>query len=365
MEGQEFVAETIERAPLDIPRLVEKEMTQDYRAYFTDEECALYERRLSGEIILGKQEGILDKARNRWWFEKYGFPYGEKLSRDALLLRKHAPRERNTLARELQERLFRAVEAEDAAEYAQIHDEYVEKFPDQLEGVSALLEFPNHLERHVFLHEHSFQDKDEAVRSEMLKTVEESTQYAFLLTHFLAHNGEDKYFLKNFWDVIERMAEKKGMTKIAHQLRRGILSQVAVFHVFEQLGMNPKLSHPQEDAFKSVDLWVEGAGAVQIKGSDKRKDEMFIETDEIDFPGVQTVGEGGSRHVNSHLFKEFNRFKAKLSRYQDELQKPLKGYFAVVPYHEFDHVTGEPSEEIIRRSADCLGVNYEPATPQG
>ena len=364
MEGYEFAAELPKRQK-NANELMNDELESDYQAYFSAEECELYERPRAD--IYGSAERKLQQAINRWWFEKYGFPFAESKSRNELLIRKYEQTEVVNTASQLQKELFQALKDDNNEEYKRIYEKYILEFPDQLEGVTALLEFSPHLDRHNYLNEHSFQDPE--FREQMLCVVEESTQYSFLLSHFLANNSSDKEFLGIFWDVLEKVAAQKGMTKVAHQLRRGILSQVAVYHVFDRLGMNPKLSHPQEDAFKSVDLWVEGEGAVQIKGSDKRKDEMFIETDEVDFPGVQTDGVDGRLHVNSHLFKEFNRFRAKLSRYQEELQIPLKGYFAVVPYHEFDHITGIPSEEIVKRSAVSLGVKYEPeltsATSEG
>src|SRR4051812_19099704 len=111
--------------------------------------------------------------------------------------------------------------------------------------------------------------------------------------------------------------------------------------------MEPKLSHPRDDAFNSIDLWSDASHAVQVKSTQEETPEI-VETDEITFPGTEVRHEGGIGHFTSKLFHDAQRFRAKVDRYREIAHKPdLKGFFIVVPYSKVDFVTGEPDKELV------------------
>jgi hypothetical protein len=344
-----------------VARLIEAEFLSDVESYFPGVAMIVRKRCVQGIHLNPIESSQFDAARNKWWQEKYGFPFFKNTEREELIRQKydmHSEEDRSEKMK-IFTRLVEAVDCSNEHDIAMVRNKYLEQYPDQLEGVTALFEFIHHLDNDEYLSTHDFRDPNENVRNEMRTRVEEATQYAFLITHYILENGHDKEFLSTFWRAIELIAQKKEKLKRAHQLQRGVLSQVATHRIFETLGMNPSLSHPKEDAFKKVDLWVEGKGAVQVKGTKNIDEELFVSTDQLAFPGTQIDdGEGGGKiQYEGYLMRELKKFQLKIDRYAEEINTPIKGYVAVIPYHEFDLITGEPNKEIIKRSAESLGID--------
>ncbi|TSC82556.1 MAG: hypothetical protein G01um101420_223 [Parcubacteria group bacterium Gr01-1014_20] len=189
------------------------------------------------------------------------------------------------------------------------------------------------------------------------QTLKNVTEYNFLLTDLIHNNIENREFLEGLWKTLSTLARDVNQEKQFDQLRRGILSQVAAWRVLEENGSNPKLSHPGEDAFDSIDLWTEKGEAVQVKGAPIHG-VALIETDTVAFPGVTFEGKGGGNHyhLNSHLFLEAQRFKAKMSRYGELHNEDTKGLFLVVPYEDIDFTTGEPNRRVVDEVKKSLPV---------
>jgi hypothetical protein len=313
---------------------------------FDEKERALIEKYLEGVRLTGKDQRIFDLARNRWWGEKYGFPYKNKVARNELLQRKYAPSKELMESFALQVKLIQAIKEKNEARINDLKKEYEEKYPDQLEGVTVLFELIPFLKNKEIL---DTQPKHE----KKIEIFEELTQYQFLLTHFIESNSENKEFLNTFWEALERLSEAAGQLKYMHKLRRSVLSQVAILKLFKHLGLKPNISHPEEDAFHAIDLWADEKTAIQVKGI-KKNMPALVKTDAIAFPGIDLKAESKTKWYNSHFSHEFQRFKAKLSNYQSYLNKQMEGYLVVIPYSEFDFVTGEPSEKIISFIKDRL-----------
>ncbi len=178
------------------------------------------------------------------------------------------------------------------------------------------------------------------------QTLKNVTEYNFLLTDLVHSNIENREFLSGLWKTMSELARSIGEEKQFDQLKRGILSQVAAWRVLEENGSNPKLSHPSEDAFDSIDLWTEKGEAVQVKGAPVHG-VALIETDTVAFPGVTFWGGSSKYHLNAHLFSEAQRFKAKISRYGELHNENTKGLFLVVPYEDIDFTTGEPNRRAV------------------
>lgn len=180
---------------------------------------------------------------------------------------------------------------------------------------------------------------------QLLKNV---TEYNFMLTDLVHNNSENRQFLGGLWKTLSELAEGINEGKQFDQLKRGILSQVAAWRALETSGLNPHLSHPSEDAFDSIDLWTEKGEAVQVKGAPIHK-VALIETDSVAFPGVafESKASGNQYHLNSHLFSEAQRFRAKMSRYGELHNGKTKGLFLVIPYEDIDFTTGEPNRRAI------------------
>lgn len=219
---------------------------------------------------------------------------------------------------------------------------YGEKYPDQLEGISALFDLAPFLDLDKRLDAH--EEKGEE-RREM---IDEVTRYQYLLTHLIARTS-DKEFLGSFWRMAEEIARVKENTRSLNMMRKGILSQVAVLKIMEKIGASPTLSHPRDDARHAIDLWIDSKKAVQVKGirEDKQQLPEIMETESVSFPGVEIESDDGVKHFNSEMFQKFQHFQARLDVYRELAGKRIKGYMMVIPYSAFDPVTGEPSEDIV------------------
>lgn len=341
----------------EVPRSPREHIIQEIRndlSAFSDSDQAIMEKMLSGEVLRKEEQQICDYARDKWWQDKYGFPYNNKAARTEVIMQKYAKPQEIAAAHTLQDKLLQACGERNDAEIARLKQDYIEQYPDQLEGVEIIFG----LEQYLKDQEAIDPDKQERkpTNKDARKIFQSITEYNFLLTHFIYNNSNDKAFLEKLWAVLGAMADRKKELPQFHQLQRGIATQVATALILKELGLKPKLSHPSEDAFNAIDLWTDTA-AVQIKGGKQRLiDNVFIETDTIAFPGIEATrkmtGEekkelSKTYHINSHMFQEAQRFQTKLSKYNKLTGKNMRGYFFMIPYQKIDFVTGKPTPDLI------------------
>jgi len=293
-----------------------------------------------------EEQSTYAKARNTWWEKKYGFPYNSAAARHELIMRKYASASERKMAHTLQNDLLDAFKNKDIAKIAELRKLYIEKYPDQLEGVESLFGLKQ------FFEDQSAIDVSVAAGEELGKRTplyQNLTEYNFLLTDFIGSNGDDKAFLQKFWGVLEVIAREVEHMHVFQMLQRAIVTQVATGKIFEKLGEKTRLSHPSEDAFKSIDLWTDG-GAIQIKGTSGKA--AFLKTDTISFPGIEVARkdvneQAKTYHINSNVFNQAQRFHAKLSEYRKLIKKDVEGYFLVIPYNKIDFITGEPAPDLV------------------
>lgn len=332
------------------PKQYELSEMHDDLILFPEDARPLVKKHLDGQFLTPAEHAILHRARNVWWQDKYGFSYGNKIVREEVLRRKYASSEELTEQENMQKRLFQAFRDNNGEEIASLKNEYEKTYPVQLEGIAALFGLVPFFEAQEYLDKHK-RGLDEETR-QRLQSV---TEYQFLLSDFVRHNSRDKKFLFVFWEALERAAEMSGQLKTMHQLRRSVLSSVALMKVFEALGKRPFLSHPGEDAFRSIDMWLDAESAIQVKGAFSRKQSLsVVDTDSIAFPAIEVKEDNGSQLFNSHLSRQLQTFYAKIKNYETMVGKKLHGYFFVIPYEKFDFVTGEPDAEVVAEIKNAL-----------
>jgi len=340
---------------LSANQIVAREMLDDI-SVFSDEERVVIEKKLIEEESLNnKEQAIFDKARINWFFDKYGFPYKLKITRNETLLRKYASEKEVEEKVSLQQELFLAIKADDNEKIKALKEKYESEYPDQLEGIAVLFGLQDYFSNSKKLEEL----KGKKWKEEEKKVMTDPSEFQFLLTHFISINGHNKEFLRTFWEVLEKTAETGGNLKQLHIMRQSILGQVAALKIFEAIGAKPKLSHPGEDVFKSIDMWSKNEDAIQIKSNRKITEPMMTETDTAFFPGVITEDDEERCHYNSKYFADNQRFGLNLKKYGKIIGKKLRGYFLVVPTAQFDFITGEPSEKIIEFVRDYTNKTKE------
>jgi hypothetical protein len=218
---------------------------------------------------------------------------------------------------------------------------YEERYPHEQESIEALFGLSKYLDTSRTIRE--IKERDGSVPKDLYRA---QTEYNFTLTHFVKV-ANDKEFLSGFWGLLGSVGLARG-TEDARQvehLRAGIVTQVAISKTFEALGEGTSISHPDEDAFRATDLWVE-EHPVQVKGVNGNEPQ-FTEVDTMTYPAT-SVRHGNRETVySSHFDKEIDRFGLKIRKYGDMKGVEMHGYFVAVPYRMIDLDTGDPSPELI------------------
>lgn len=322
------------------------------------EDQALVKKYISGEKRTKEEANRVKKMTNDWWVKQKvgGNPCDNLESRREYLESRYGS---ESEARKLRARFVNNF-AGDSANLKNLHQEYVEKYPGQIEGIEALFGFKDFLAEQKKLDE--MIQKNHGWTEQSLEICQRLTEYRYLMTDFVINNSGNRNFLENFWQMMGDAAKQSGNYKEFGGLQRSTISQVSVFHAFKKLGMEPKLSHPKEDAFKAIDIWVGPDEVAQIMGTD---DEMIV--DYIAFPGVEAQRGDEISHIadcqtarSNKLMAKTEQFIRKASAYGKYLgKKNLKGYIIAMPLRRdmVDPVNGEPSEKYMDFFESRLSAN--------
>jgi hypothetical protein len=226
-------------------------------------------------------------------------------------------------------------------------EEYIAKYPQETEAIEALFGLAKYLKNQKIIRENRVYRKD-------IKAVfQDQTEYMFLLSH-LTCQYSDQYYLKNLWSLMQDAGEKVGDN--VSRLRKGVVAQVATFKIFERLGYRPELSHPRQDAYDKIDMWVGGNEPVQIK-SWPGAQPVVLEAETIAFPAARiTMKDLKERvqdcYISSDLLGEINGFRAKVKKYGEMMQKDTRGYFIMIPPSKINSITGEPTPDLVEAVRD-------------
>lgn len=360
-EGKMFVPVRSEE-PKTPKEYLMQEVSEDI-ALFSPKSQKIIRKIERGEKLNPEEQKTFSSERSYWWKDKYGFPFDESrkdpnnkskviIAREEVLMRKYATPEELKEAISLQNDLFKAVQSDNEEEIGKIKARYLEKYPGQLEGIEIILGIKDFIKKSLFIDSVHGKQLSREEKEFKLKTFREITEYQFLITHFLINSGGDtdsKEYLGNFWKATEKIAgdaDPKGeYLKRMQILRRGIVGQVASYKLFERLGFDPKLSHPEEDAFQSIDMWTEENDAVQVKSTYQNTPEL-LKTDYVSYPAITMKTQDQEIHVNEKYAKTYSQLKRSLSEISREKHKKMRGYVMVIPNSMIDFVTGEPDPEL-------------------
>lgn len=245
----------------------------------------------------------------------------------------------------------------------------IEMYPADAEALIALAELPGYFSAqraldHLRDEEHSRRQFTHEERRAMEKKKKDLlirlTQHQFLLTDVVVKYAHDRSYLDGFWKSTELLANFKHAEGSMVRTKESVLAQASIYQLFAQLGKHPSLSHPSEDAFNAIDLWIaegEEKQAVQVKGAPKKEEFTVIPTTEqISFPGVALhTKEGKQQHYNAYTQDEHDKFCAKLDRYNKVTHQSIEGYLIVIPRDRRDAVTGAPDVALVEEARTRLG----------
>ncbi len=227
----------------------------------------------------------------------------------------------------------------------ELAEQYQLKYPNELEAITILTNVQSFLEL-------TQRVKDPELKREEKKPLfKELTEYQYLWTHFVITNSDKTRVMEDFWEATHRIAESAGYAEPARAYQSGIITAAATYQIFEALGKQPQLSHPAEDAYDAIDLWIDETNQpVQIKKSNASEVEIE-KTEDIEFPALEVAGPAG--HTQHFAIEQPNReqiqFKMNIKRYAERVGHPVDGYFIRVPYGQVDSTTGKPTPELIEQ----------------
>jgi hypothetical protein len=183
---------------------------------------------------------------------------------------------------------------------------------------------------------------------EIKKEIFSSTEKQFLLTQFIYSNKENRELLADFWDIGEDIARAVGRRRGLEDLKRGLLGQTAAWHLLKNIGKRPQLSHPDEDAQYSIDLWGDEKMAVQVKSGDKTH---LRRVDKVNFPALSYRDGETENLVFAQKYNPgtIDAFVVNLEKYKELKGRDIEGYWLNVGKEERDDITGMPTEEVVER----------------
>jgi hypothetical protein len=241
------------------------------------------------------------------------------------------------------------------AEVRALSESLSEMYPADKETITALAELPGFfaterdLEESRRMEEMGYLSKEarkEEYRKRM-RLVERLTEYQFLLTDLIVRSKDREYLLR-FWDSTEKLAAIDHSQPEMGKMKDAVLSQAAIYLLFDELGKHPRLSHPKEDAFNAIDLWTDDHQAIQVKGAPKSETfEVVPAADTIAFPGIAFADGQKTKHYNSYITAERQYLRAKLDHYAKATNQEIEGYLMVIPRNRRDQVTGQPDASIV------------------
>lgn len=227
------------------------------------------------------------------------------------------------------------------------------EYSDQIEFVEATFAFIDSLINNSIARPHF---RDEKAKMDWFRSL---TQDHYLITDMLI-NVSDKNCIMSFWTLLSSIAHKIGLDREFHRIKHGIVSQVAVYKLIKALGQNPHLSHPDEDAFDSLDMWIDNQVALQIKGGgDTNFPEIFEieESDLLAFPSSSINLSGQTITIASKYYQYSQQMLAKKHKFEERTGKKIRVLLITIPYSQIDPDSGEPSEQLIAQVKD--GIKLE------
>ena len=259
-----------------------------------------------------------------------------------------------------------AMKSDDKEKLRKLKREMRNAHPEDIEEVSALFGFfdlARDQAKISSLLEEKNKDKKDADwwKKESKQTFESLTSFQYLLNHFACTNSGDANFMRDFWSMGKKLCFEAGGKEIFEGVKRGVLTQVAIFKSLEALGHKPALATPAEDAYEAIDFKLQGEedAIFQTKGSSLADEILLAKTEMIDFPGVEADSPntpGGKVMFRKKMSRDFTSFRQKVSEYEKSHGKKVDAYFLVVPDSKYEAETGMPKPELAEFFREKFGA---------
>lgn len=177
------------------------------------------------------------------------------------------------------------------------------------------------------------------------------------LTEFFINNPDEEV-AADLWGALDKVSERHGpdAVRIGTAIRRGILTQVAMYNIFEKLGLNPKLTTPERDTLDQADFELgDTHHIVQVKSDQGIKQPITVritKTQELAHPHI-TIAQG--LHFSSLKDAGLTRLIESVNSYQQRHGgEAVTAYYIDLPYSQLNHNNGLPEVGLIKSMAEQL-----------
>ncbi len=151
--------------------------------------------------------------------------------------------------------------------------------------------------------------------------------------------------IRKFWDIGTTMANICKRYQELKGYRKGLLSQVAAWHLLKKIGKKPQLSLPEEDEHYSIDMWGDNNTAIQVKTGGKT---YISKVNKVAFPAL-VYKDGENKRFVDTAKQTKARFVVDLERFKKKTGRDIEGYWLNIGVKDRDDITGEPTEEAVER----------------
>jgi hypothetical protein len=236
--------------------------------------------------------------------------------------------------------------------YKELRERFIKENPEEAITIETLFGLKDLVEADMELN--ALRQKKEKIEPEKLKQLlRDLTEWQFTTTYFLIHAGRDRKFASTFWSECSDLYKLFSGQKI-QRYRKGIIGQVGVYRLMERLGLKPKLSHPDEDAFEQADLWISypkssEAISVQTKYTVRAQKPVLMSTDEISYPSILRYEEKKDIYISQKDMHEMLHLKEKCQSKAKRSGKNVVALYLACPDGSFDGLTGEPKPEFLAK----------------
>lgn len=232
--------------------------------------------------------------------------------------------------------------------YTELKEGFIKEYPDEAETIAAIFDIKSVLEAQREL-EIAREQKKRIEREKLKELMRNLTEWHFLVTHLFTCI-QDKSVAASFWTELSQIS-KIFSDKSLRGIRKGIIGQVGVYKTLKKFGLQPKIAHPDEDAFEKMDLSVSSPlaeTAIQTKYTEKIQQPLVIK-DDIDYPSVFLEKLDSQTYLSHYDIEQMMRLRESCRKKSARIGKKIEALYLAIPEGSFDPDTGEPTEKFLKQ----------------
>lgn len=234
--------------------------------------------------------------------------------------------------------------------YGETADFCLAQFPEFKMLVEAIFGIRKFVNRHDNLAYH----RESLNYQQRMDNVRESCVWQAQATEALISFNWNKRLQDRFWREVGKLFDIFSSHKEDLEgFRRGVTGQARAFLILKELGYNPRLATPEEDA-AGIDFHISWAGEneeliAQIKAS-SLVNKSIIEVVDVGSPKILGEQSGKkSATFQSHFMKNITHLRESAGDFSRRIGKQIRSLIIILSEKDFDFQTGRPTAKFIEK----------------